>query len=561
MPVKMSFGPDAEMRTKVAVVGGGVSGIYSAWRIATSGDPRWSGKDITVFEYGNRVGGRLESIRALHPESEEQARAASAEGGLVDRPAEVGGMRFLPSWQEHVKGLIEHLELERVGFPMGDDKNLFLLRGEPFRAQSFAYGTIPYRLRGSEQGMDIEQLFRGILDTLLASVGRKLDDKLSREDWDRIKKDPNFRFDDKPLHEQGFWNVLARIVSAEAYKLLTEAGGYFTLTANWNAAEAASFIGLDFIGVKYETLKNGYDAQVAAMANQFTNAGGKIWGYTELVKFDKRPEGGLLLTMRNRDRGPGDRDQTFTVIADHLILAMPRHGLERLELHGTRFDFDDPTNHDQRGLRDAVMTMPAFKLFMLFDQPWWQRMGLTSGRSVCDLPIRQTYYFGTESGHSHGLLMTSYNDAETVSFWKGLQWTARQQNKPAPRYISENTVAESRPEGDTYEATPAMIVHAISQLRELHGVDVPQPIAHCYKDWGAEPFGAGWYLWKPGERPWKVMPRIRRPWPHENVYVCGDCYSTLQGWVEGALNTAEKMLQEHFELKAPAWLGDAYLGY
>lgn len=561
MSVHMSFGPHQEMRTKVAVVGGGVSGIYSAWRIARSADARFSGKDVTVFEYGNRVGGRLESIKSLHHESEAQALAAAPAEGLVDRPAEVGGMRFLPSWQRHVTRLITHLGLARTSFPMGNDKNLFLLRGEPFRAKSFEYGTVPYRLRGSEQGLQIEQLFESILDTLLASVGKKLSDKLSREDWDRIKKDPAFRFEGKPLHEQGFWNVLAKIVSAEAYKMLTEAGGYFTLTANWNAAEAASFIGLDFIAASYETLRDGYDAQVAAMANDFTQAEGKIWGYSELVKFDKRSEGGLLLTMRNRDPRFTGEDRTFTVVADHLILAMPRHGLERLELHGTRFDLEVPANADQRGLVNAVMTMPAFKLFMLFDNAWWQRMGLTSGRSVCDLPIRQTYYFGTESGRAHGLLMTSYNDAETVSFWKGLQWTARQKDGAKPRYISDNTVAEARREGDTYEATPAMIEHALSQLRELHGVDVPRPIASCYKDWGAEPFGAGWYLWKPGERPWKVMPRIRRPWQDENVYVCGDCYSTLQGWVEGALNTAEKMLQEHLGLAAPEWLGDAYLGY
>ncbi len=471
MPVKMSFSPQKQMFTKVAVVGGGVSGVYSAWRLATSGSP-WSGEDVTVFEYGNRVGGRLESIKSLHAGSAERELSSAAAEELVDRPAEVGGMRFLPSWQDHVTRLITHLGLARADFPMGDTHNLFFLRGQPFRAQSFTYGTVPYRLRGSEQGLTVDQLFEHVLDTLLASVGKKLADKLTREDWDEIKKNPAFCFDDEPLHEQGFWNVLAKIVSAEAYKMLTEAGGYFTLTANWNAAEAASFIGLDFIGAKYETLEDGYDAQVAALANEFTGAGGRIWGDSELIKFDKLADGKLLLTFRNRDpRFEGD-DRTFTVVADHLILAMPRHGLERLELHGTRFDFDDPANAEQRRLRDAVMKMPAFKLFMLFEKPWWQRMGLTSGRSVCDLPIRQTYYFGTESGHRHGLLMTSYNDAETVSFWKGLQWTATRPNKdapPPPRYISENTVADSRRDADTYEATPAMIEHALAQLREVHG--------------------------------------------------------------------------------------------
>ncbi|WP_437586168.1 flavin monoamine oxidase family protein [Sorangium sp. So ce1000] len=568
MPVNMSFNPPEEIKVTVAVVGGGVSGIYSAWRLARSGnpqeqkDPPWLGKDVAVFEYGNRVGGRLESIKKLNRNPEASGRVPGAEEKLVDRSAEVGGMRFLPSWQKHVTNLIKRLGLESVSFPMGNEKNLFFLRGRLLRGQSFMDGNVPYELRKAERDHTVDELFEYVLNTLLASVGKKLDG-LTRKDWDDIKKNPAFSFDGKPLYQQGFWNVLAKIVSAEAYKMLTEAGGYSTLTANWNAAEAASFIGLDFINAEYKTLKDGYDAQVAAMANEFTKAGGKIWGYSELVKFDKTPDGKLRLTMRNRVPGfVGDR--TFTVIAEHLILAMPRHGLERLELHGTRFDFADPANAEQRKLRDAVMKMPAFKLFMLFEKPWWEPKGLTSGRSVCDLPIRQTYYFGTESGPGYGLLMTSYNDAETVSFWKGLQWTAGQSDgtaPPPPTYISENTVAAGRTEGDTYDATPEMIKHAVAQLSELHNMSVPDPIASCYKDWSAEPFGAGWYLWKPGEAPWKVMPRIRRPWTEENVYVCGDCYSTLQGWVEGALNTAEKVLQDHFRLEAPDWLSDVYLGY
>jgi hypothetical protein len=35
--------------------------------------------------------------------------------------------------------------------------------------------------------------------------------------------------------------------------------------------------------------------------------------------------------------------------------------------------------------------------------------------------------------------------------------------------------------------------------------------------------------------------------------VCGEAYSRNQGWVEGALETTELMLQEHFDLKRPTW--------
>jgi hypothetical protein len=36
------------------------------------------------------------------------------------------------------------------------------------------------------------------------------------------------------------------------------------------------------------------------------------------------------------------------------------------------------------------------------------------------------------------------------------------------------------------------------------------------------------------------------------VFVCGEAYSHQQGWVVGALRTADEMLQRHFKLGAPA---------
>lgn len=42
------------------------------------------------------------------------------------------------------------------------------------------------------------------------------------------------------------------------------------------------------------------------------------------------------------------------------------------------------------------------------------------------------------------------------------------------------------------------------------------------------------------------MPYLRRPYAREAVHIVGEAYSGLQGWVEGALCEAEKMLQEHF---------------
>ena len=55
----------------------------------------------------------------------------------------------------------------------------------------------------------------------------------------------------------------------------------------------------------------------------------------------------------------------------------------------------------------------------------------------------------------------------------------------------------------------------------------------------------GWHSWKAGYKYNQIMPRMRQPIPDERVYICGSAYSNDQGWVEGALETAELMLTEN----------------
>ena len=41
-------------------------------------------------------------------------------------------------------------------------------------------------------------------------------------------------------------------------------------------------------------------------------------------------------------------------------------------------------------------------------------------------------------------------------------------------------------------------------------------------------------------------------------YVCGEAYSANQGWVEGAVNTAERVLETHFGVRRPSWVSPGY---
>ena len=74
----------------------------------------------------------------------------------------------------------------------------------------------------------------------------------------------------------------------------------------------------------------------------------------------------------------------------------------------------------------------------------------------------------------------------------------------------------------------------------------------AFYDWGDDPYGGGYHAWGGGYQvpaPWTVAKRMRRPFDDVPVHICGEAYSDQQAWVEGALCTAELMLQEHFGMQ------------
>jgi lysine 2-monooxygenase len=213
-------------------------------------------------------------------------------------------------------------------------------------------------------------------------------------------------------------------------------------------------------------------------------------------------------------------------------------------------------------LREDVLSQAAFKLFLGYESPWWRAIGVRAGRSITDLPIRQVYYFGTErdqpGGHPdnhNSLLMASYNDIGTVPFWK-----ATENDEPFQGHRVRFLRPKEPPVPPSHDpVTQSMVCLAQNQLREMHGqVTLPQPYTAIYHDWTDDPYGGGWHEWKAGVKYIDVMPDIRKPVRTEKVYICGEAYSNCQGWVEGALQTAEKMLQDHFQLVRPDWLPASY---
>ena len=539
----------------VAVIGGGVSGAYTAWRLKEA-QPHLN---VQLFEFSNRIGGRLYT-RTLP--------------GMPHVHAELGGMRYIPKTQALVANLIGFLGLPSVEFlmgnpnpapgdptqtPLGASNNLYYLRRKHIRLRDLAKpGEIPYAVSWNERGLDPDHLQTMVMNYLVPNNA-----ELTPDDWFKVK------VFGRELFKFGFWDLLFRVLTNEAYDFMKAAGGYDANVANANAVSQLP-PGEFGPGVHFRTLRDGYQRLPEALVERFAAATppGSVQMNHRLASITKTRSGIYLLHFKftepvhetNRsnavmcrinDQGP--RHAT-DIRAHQVVLAMPRRSLELIEWEG--WDHDDVFR-----MRKSVLMQAAFKLFLGYEQPWWRGLGLYAGRSITDLPIRQVYYFGSEHDHPGAeqgnfgsLLMASYNDIGTVPFWK-----ATENDEPFKGYPTHFTHGHDPMLVGEQPVTQGMVELAQNQLRELHNqVSIPAPYSAIYHDWTDDPFGAGWHEWKAGVTYNDIMPKIRKPVPTEEVYICGEAYSNNQGWVEGALQTAEKMLQVHFGAKRPSWLPPTY---
>lgn len=522
------------MDLDIAVIGGGVSGTYSAWRLQ---EALGNSESIALFEYSDRIGGRLYTVTMP---------------GLPHVKAEVGGMRYIKGQQPVVTALVEHLKLPTTPFlmgapspdgnnePGGDKNNLYYLRGKHLRLHELTDPEkLPYHLAWSERGMDPTQLQKRVMKNI-------------HPDFDKLSLCEQMKVEafNQPLYKFGFWNLLYRVLSNEGYRFMKDAGGYEANVANSCAVTQLPATEYGDDRTPFVTLREGFQELPLTLAKRFEEAPGKLPA-AQRLQMNRRLarieicEGAYKLHFEPT----AGASETLVVHAKKVILAMPRRSLELIE--GSFFE--DPWLKENL---PSVLNQSAFKLFLAYERPWWRALGLVAGRSVTDLPIRQVYYFGTERDQDEGepwlnsLLMAAYNDIGTLPFWKGLQ--------QGDLYVGDKPSYGGEPgPGVPIELMPTdqMVRSAHNQVEELHGLpEISPPYAAVYHSWDDDPYGGGWHEWKAGVRLDQIICKMRKPVAKEAIFIVGEAYSFDQGWVEGALTTAESTLEDFFELDPPGWL-------
>ncbi len=550
----------------IAIVGGGIGGIYTGWRLMTA-EPGESARlrsrlgtdtkpTVAVFEGSDRIGGRLLSARPP---------------GFSDKTTcEIGGMRYVSS-QTLVRSLVENeLKLDHYPQVVDQDTNIVYLRGKQLRFNQVQDpAALPYNLTWAEAQYVSQNDPSGLMAWAISKILPGVNDPPGG-DLDKYLHDAVV--DGTPLYQHGFWNLVARALSSEGYFLSRSTVGYDCLGSNLNAVDMISEYFNFTPTVTYSLLTQGYDAVPWTLQKRFEQAGGKLIQKTWLAGFDKAKlhDGKPGVVLQFADGRP-------SVTARAIILAMPRRSLELLHREGPVLD---PSRAPQvQEMLSSVQPIPLYKLFLAYDYPWWQAVGVKQGRSLTDIPLRQLYYWpveplAKEPPAAGNALLMAYDDATNVDFWAGLSGARPEVQrsslfrKIAPQLrMFERRQTSGKPASEEeftrrlhqnwkdHPAPHEMVKEMHRQIKQMHNIQyAPAPYDAAFMDWSVDPYGGGVHLWNRGFKSWEILEQMTQPVKDFPCYICGEAYSTNQTWAEGALQTAEIVLQKHFGLPKPKWI-------
>ncbi|CAH1775501.1 unnamed protein product [Owenia fusiformis] len=522
----------------VAVIGGGIGGAYAAWKL------KESKQSIYLFEYSNRIGGRVYSRKLP---------------GIDYRMAEIGAMRFIPMIETNagtmghvfVSKAIASLNLTIMDFQdyRGDYKsnlqnNIWYLRGTHMKYNDLGSSKVPYKMYQDELGKAPSQLRRKIYEASVPNPASSVDfNPVDEEDKDGV--DLFRQRYDRIWHKYGGSN--------EALEYVTDAMGIDLSHMNAAFAVPASPQGV-FDEMRFKTLKGGMSTLPTTMANQFEDSSPErhqVHMNHKLVRIEGRGQNQLLSFQITTTRNyiTSDTREQATVCAKRVILALPRDALMDIDwqpLHGNVFI--------ENGL-NAVRGIEAFRMYLGYENPWWENLGITTGRSITTLPVRQMIYMGQEKP-STGIvqdlnrksMMLVYPVQPQASFWD---------DSTLNSHLAVNPLADNMLTSE-YNISETILSEAQNQLAEVHQLrreDLARPytgVMHYWKHGG--PQGPAFYAWRAGYN-WEIISKLMiKPFADENVHIVGSCYSGKQAWMEGALDSVEELLDEHYNQHEDKWI-------
>lgn len=171
--------------------------------------------------------------------------------------------------------------------------------------------------------------------------------------------------------------------------------------------------------VGYCTVSGGMELVPRQLVSELRRLNVKLYNNHTVNRIDE-VEGSFAVGVENKE---------LELVAKSLVLACSGQGIGRISWNSSH----NRTTRLQ-SLFSKVIPMPAVKLYLTYDRPWWEERGLISGDVATDLPIAEVTAFGSRGKDSQFATLLATFTYKATEIFEGL-------NLPRyPRFV--NSVGE-----------------------------------------------------------------------------------------------------------------------
>ena len=258
-----------------------------------------------------------------------------------------------------------------------------------------------------------------------------------------------------------------------------------------NAYDFYNYLISDYFKNKqYYSLKGGLSQLVDKLDNSIIQRGGMIHKSEKCIEINKNKE---LFKIKT------DKMDKSIYITNSIIVAVPPEASKKIK--------GIPQNNKIIEVDNKIIGKPLYRIYAIYPKQDGKVWFSNINRIISDTPIRNIIPINKDIG----LIMISYTD-----------------------YIFANKMNQYNLDGKVLDIIQ-------SSLKSIFpDKDIPKPTFYTGYYWKN-----GVHYWKPNSSSKRDFIKSIQPIKNYKFYLMGESYSPRQGWIEGSLISANKVL-DHF---------------
>lgn len=499
----------------VAIIGAGVSGSYTAFRIKDT----YPNQSIAVLEMSDRVGGRLFSY--LFPNT--------------NTFAELGGMRIG--------------KLQTLAYHLVKNKLKLTLQDTNFKLQLTYFDG-----NQCNSNMPPDTVCNQSFVTLSNKIKNMFPCNAPLVDTTNVEAIMSCLEKQKylgaPLNSYSALDFYKLAITPNELVVLYQFSNAYRVFLSNEVSAIQHLTTLYTITGTFYSIESGMQSIPIQLINMFKNMGGKLFLNTQVndINWDEEKK---LFTITSYN---AETHSVQLMKAKKIIWAAGKSAIFNEKINF--FDEDD------KQLLNSVQKAPAVKVWFTYSDFWWSALGIYRGYSITDLPLASIYYFDPlppqTTSNTNALIKASYSYGNSALYWQNymnnysiIYWDG------TTGYLGDNfnNLLPNPNISSLIQTTYAPMVDDVTkQLILVHGISIPAPQAYLMINWEKPPFDGFISKWGIVPSIPKTSHQITNINPNIPFYIVGDTWAANTGWVEGALQTSEYVLNNYFNINPPSWL-------